>query len=203
MAATVASDQWPGGRPGARLSGVQGGDEVQGAPATWPPLLPVANTRAPGSCSSTKAVLAGRAPTPHLSATMRLLAAPLLLVVLAPAAKGQIFNAIRNFFQPVTSAFQNPGGLFGAGGNFRDDGTARPQATGQEELFPSDCGRNTDSGTGKLCFPDGLLCRDREYATSFLCVKASQKGNAYLSTNLRGKVFTHDLLHGRHSLLRL
>lgn len=83
------------------------------------------------------------------------------LATLLPSAHGQFFNAIRNIFRPVTNAFQRPGGLFG-GGNFQDDGTARPQATGNEELFPSDCGRNVDSGTGKLCFPDGLLCRDRE-----------------------------------------
>ena len=84
-----------------------------------------------------------------------------LLATLLPNAHGQFFNAIRNIFRPVTNAFQRPGGLFG-GGEFQDDGTARPQATGNEELFPSDCGRNVDSGTGKLCFPDGLLCRDRE-----------------------------------------
>jgi len=82
------------------------------------------------------------------------------LATVLPNAHGQFFNAIRNIFRPVTNAFQRPGGLFG-GGNFQDDGTARPQATGNEELFPSDCGRNVDSGTGKLCFPDGLLCRDR------------------------------------------
>ena len=99
-------------------------------------------------------------------ATMRLNIAPLLIfavvaTLLPNPAHGQFFNAIRNIFRPVTNAFQRPGGLFG-GGNFEDDGTARPQATGNEELFPSDCGRNVDSGTGKLCFPDGLLCRDRE-----------------------------------------
>merc|ERR1712223_1474456 len=53
---------------------------------------------------------------------------------------------------------EDPRGRFS---NFQDDGTQRPQATGQEELFPSDCGRNVDTGTGKLCFPDGLLCRGR------------------------------------------
>ena len=44
-----------------------------------------------------------------------------------------------------------------------DDGTQSPQATGREELFPSDCGRDTNQGTGKLCFPDGLLCKERKY----------------------------------------
>jgi len=69
-------------------------------------------------------------------------------------AEAQFFNAIANLFRPV----QN---LFGGGGSFSDDGTQRPKADGVEELFPSDCGRNTNSGTGKLCFPDGLLCKER------------------------------------------
>ena len=52
-------------------------------------------------------------------------------------------------------------GIFGP--RFRDDGTQSPQATGNDKLFPDDCGRDTSTGTGKLCFPDGLLCQDREY----------------------------------------
>ena len=95
---------------------------------------------------------------------MRLHATALLVVLVAPGpSHGQFFNAIRNIFRPVTNVFQGAGGLFGGSGKFSDDGTQAPQATGKEELFPTDCGRNTDSGTGKLCFPDGLLCRDREY----------------------------------------
>lgn len=50
--------------------------------------------------------------------------------------------------------------IFRPGGNFVDDGTQSPQATGIDTLFPDDCGRNEDAGTGKLCFPDGILCRD-------------------------------------------
>jgi hypothetical protein len=93
---------------------------------------------------------------------MRLSSLLLCLGLGLSPARGQFFNAIRNIFRPVTTAFQRPGGIFGGGGNFEDDGTPSPQSTGREELFPSDCGRNTADGTGKLCFPDGLLCRDRE-----------------------------------------
>ena len=46
------------------------------------------------------------------------------------------------------------------GPRFRDDGTQSPQATGRDEINPSDCGRNTEDGTGKLCFPDGILCQN-------------------------------------------
>ena len=46
---------------------------------------------------------------------------------------------------------QFPGGV--------DPGTPVPQATGFDELFPADCGRHPHDGTGKLCFPDGLLCQ--------------------------------------------
>ena len=82
---------------------------------------------------------------------MRILALLPLAILLNPA-NAQFFNAIRNLFSPVTN-------LFG-GGRFTDDGTQSPQATGREELFPSDCGRNPNDGTGKLCFPDGLLCQN-------------------------------------------
>ena len=86
---------------------------------------------------------------------MRLSAVSILLVLGPLAANAQFFNAIRNLFAPVTNLFN--------GGRFQDDGTVAPQATGKEELFPSDCGRDTNLGTGKLCFPDGLLCKDSEY----------------------------------------
>ncbi len=46
----------------------------------------------------------------------------------------------------------------GPGGPFHDDGTREPQATGRDELYPADCGRNPRDGTGKMCFPDALLC---------------------------------------------
>merc|ERR1719336_2727899 len=44
---------------------------------------------------------------------------------------------------------------------FVDDGTESPQATGHDEQYPRDCGRDPEKGTGKLCFPDGLLCQQR------------------------------------------
>ena len=46
---------------------------------------------------------------------------------------------------------------------FVDDGTESPQATGHDEMFPRDCGRDPDDGTGKLCFPDGLLCQNSKW----------------------------------------
>merc|ERR1719297_626220 len=51
--------------------------------------------------------------------------------------------------------------MHGGQGKFVDDGTESPQATGHDEMFPRDCGRDPDKGTGKLCFPDGLLCQNR------------------------------------------
>ena len=88
----------------------------------------------------------------------------IIAVILAPRADAQFFNAIRNLFRPVQNVFQGAANLVGGagGGNFRDDGTPRPKSDGKEELFVSDCGRNTDSRTGKLCFPDGQLCQNRE-----------------------------------------
>ena len=85
---------------------------------------------------------------------MRLINLTILFVTIS-VSHAQFFNAIRNLFAPVTN-------LFG-GGRFQDDGTRSPQATGREELFPSDCGRDPNQGTGKLCFPDGLLCKDSKY----------------------------------------
>merc|ERR1711981_238614 len=93
-------------------------------------------------------------PTAHQRQyhTMRLLTF-IPLVITVSVSNAQFFNAIRNLFSPVTNLFN--------GGRFVDDGTQSPQSTGREELFPSDCGRNPDDGTGKLCFPDGLLCQNR------------------------------------------
>lgn len=69
---------------------------------------------------------------------------------------GNLFRPIQNIFQPVMRGVNQ---LFG-GSRFRDDGTQSPQATGRDELFPRDCGRDEDKGTGKLCFPDGILCQE-------------------------------------------
>ena len=38
----------------------------------------------------------------------------------------------------------------------------KPVSTGNDELFPTDCGRDPKKGTGKLCFPDGQLCKNSE-----------------------------------------
>ena len=91
-------------------------------------------------------------------------------------ADGQLLAALGDLISPITSFFggapgPRPGfpgfvrgapvipGIPGQGGPFRDDGTQIPQATGRDELFPADCGRNENDGTGKLCFPDGILCQ--------------------------------------------
>ena len=46
-------------------------------------------------------------------------------------------------------------------GNTRDKATEKPVATGQDSLYPEDCGRD-DKNKGLLCFPDGLLCQNRK-----------------------------------------
>ena len=70
------------------------------------------------------------------------------------------FRPLQNLFQPVMRGVQN---IFGRGPRFIDDGTKSPQATGIDKLFPDDCGREEDKGTGKLCFPDGLLCQNSKF----------------------------------------
>ena len=39
-------------------------------------------------------------------------------------------------------------------------GTKEPVSTGIDKLYPDDCGRDKDKGTGLLCFPDGELCKN-------------------------------------------
>ena len=51
---------------------------------------------------------------------------------------------------------------FGTQGHNFDEGTVEPLATGFDEILPSNCGRNLKDGTGKLCFPDGVLCQRRK-----------------------------------------
>lgn len=76
---------------------------------------------------------------------------------------------------PVFEAFSDPNGRFpGDQGQLQpgqnglqqfpgiDPGTPVPQATGRDEILPSDCGRHLHDGTGKLCFPDGILCQNSE-----------------------------------------
>merc|ERR1711997_734453 len=91
---------------------------------------------------------------------MKFLAIIVAVLLASATVEAQFFNAIRNLFGGAGGG----GGfnLFGGGrGRFRDDGTQEPQATGRDELFPSDCGRDTGTGRGKLCFPDGQLCANR------------------------------------------
>ena len=90
-------------------------------------------------------------------------AAALLAAAMAPApAEAQFFRRFRSFFRPVTNFFNN---MF----TFSSDGgTSRPQATGRDELFPRDCGRDPRKNTGKLCFPDGLLCQQSKSTLNLL-----------------------------------
>jgi len=90
-------------------------------------------------------------------------------------------NTFRNVARPVTQFMprfrmpffggQNSGGLrdgrsqFSGNsgnsiGNTANKETEKPVATGNDSLFPEDCGRD-DNNKGKLCFPDGLLCQNR------------------------------------------
>ena len=78
-----------------------------------------------------------------------------------------IGRGIGNVIRPVMGMFGGGGhdggnGLFGLGGGRgnrgSDGGTKEPVATGHDNPFPDDCGRD-DKNKGKLCFPDGLLCQ--------------------------------------------
>jgi len=92
-----------------------------------------------------------------------------LLPIFFPIAMGQFpftaFQGFTNFFRPIQNAIQpfvsGIQNMMGFGPKFIDDGTVAPVATGNDPLFPDDCGRDPDKGTGKLCFPDGLLCQNR------------------------------------------
>ena len=87
-------------------------------------------------------------------------------------SQAQLLTMLVDFLNPLYNAFSDPNyynqfqprpGQFP--GNFPggyDAGTPEPVATGRDELFPSDCGRHIHDGTGKLCFPDGLLCQNRK-----------------------------------------
>ncbi len=96
-------------------------------------------------------------------------------MVLVPQTNGQFGFNLRNLFNPVQNLFrplmQGVNTIFGGGGRFVDDGTQSPQATGRDELFPKDCGREVNKGTGKLCFPDGILCQESKFLKMFKSVK--------------------------------
>ena len=87
---------------------------------------------------------------------MKILSFVLFLAIFG-SSNAQFFRALANLFSAPLRGFN----LFGP--RFRDDGTQSPQATGRDELFPTDCGRDPNKGTGKLCFPDGLLCQNRKF----------------------------------------
>jgi len=72
-----------------------------------------------------------------------------------------IQNFNNNVFQPFMQGVMHMIMGHDHGHKFVDDGTESPQATGHDEIFPRDCGRDPEEGTGKLCFPDGLLCQNR------------------------------------------
>ena len=44
-------------------------------------------------------------------------------------------------------------------GNTAEKATEKPIATGQDSLYPDNCGRD-ENNKGNLCFPDGLLCQN-------------------------------------------
>ena len=87
-----------------------------------------------------------------------LLITPIILGVCLTGTSGQFFAGLSNIFRQTASGFTR---AFGP--RFRDDGTQTPVATGNDEVFPRDCGTNVDTGRGKLCFPDGKLCSERKY----------------------------------------
>ena len=93
----------------------------------------------------------------------------LIFLLCLSQIQAQLLSALVEVLNPIYEAFSDPDynnrfhqprpGQFP--GRF-DTGTPEPVATGFDELFPSNCGRHPHDGTGKLCFPDGLLCRNRK-----------------------------------------
>lgn len=126
----------------------------------------------------------------RLTTTKLSVAFVLALALLATPANAQFFRAIENFFRPINNFFS---GMFRPifGPRFHDDGTQRPQATGRDELFPTDCGRDPDKGTGKLCFPDGLLCQRSKFFFNqiFLCQSRSEAHQTGVKVLIR--IFPH------------
>ena len=96
----------------------------------------------------------------------------LFVLIAVGCVRGQFLEGLANIFRNPFGGGNGGGGgglnLFGGGGGrFRDDGTQKPVSTGRDEAFPSDCGRNTKTGRGKLCFPDGKLCQDSKWILFF------------------------------------
>ena len=95
----------------------------------------------------------------------------LAVLLLAGTGNAQFFRnffrgvgqGVNNFFRPVMNMFH--GGFRGGRGRDLDEtgGTRKPVATGHDNPFPDDCGRDPVKKTGLLCFPDGILCRDSKF----------------------------------------
>lgn len=109
----------------------------------------------------------------RLTLSACLLAAVLLAAAGPGPAEAQFFQnlantfgrGIRTVFSPVMHMFHRPrfnGGGAAGGSNALDNtgGTKKPVATGHDNPFPDDCGRDPKKGTGLLCFPDGKLCQE-------------------------------------------
>jgi hypothetical protein len=95
--------------------------------------------------------------------------------------QGQLLSLIVDALNPIYEAFsdpngRNPGFQTPPPGHLQgqfpgiDPGTQFPQATGRDELFPADCGRHTHDGTGKMCFPDGILCQNSKLIKFLNCI---------------------------------
>ena len=84
-----------------------------------------------------------------------LLITPIVLGVCLTGTDGQFFAGLSNIFRQTFN-----GATRAFGPRFRDDGTQTPVSTGKDQILPSDCGTHTDTGRGKLCFPDGKLCAE-------------------------------------------
>ena len=82
--------------------------------------------------------------------------------------QAQLLSLLVDVLNPIYDAFSDPdyNNRFQSPGPSHhpgiDPGTPFPVATGRDELFPTDCGRHPHDGTGKLCFPDGVLCQNRK-----------------------------------------
>ena len=88
--------------------------------------------------------------------------ATILVLCVIGTSNAQFFRALANLF---SAPFRGGGGfnLFNTRPRFIDDGTQQPQANGPDELFPTDCGRDENKGTGKLCFPVGQICANSKF----------------------------------------
>ncbi len=81
-----------------------------------------------------------------------------------------MFHPVMNMFSPPSRPFgppkHNEHSSSGGGGFGGNSGTDKPQATGKDETYPTDCGRDKKKGTGLLCFPDGELCKNSKRTRS-------------------------------------